>query len=89
LRKIDIDKVQIAISTCGDDILALDEAIERLAEENQECADLAKLRLFAGLSTEEAGSVMGLPARTARRHWAYARAWLFDALGADDTPDRE
>jgi RNA polymerase sigma factor (TIGR02999 family) len=86
LRRIDIDKIEIAISTCGDDLLALDEAIAGLAKEKKECADLAKMRLFAGLSVEEVGNVMGLPARTARRHWAYARAWLFDALRHGDTP---
>jgi RNA polymerase sigma factor (TIGR02999 family) len=85
-QRIDLDKVEIASDTPDDDLIALDEAIERLAGERQECADLAKMRFFAGLSAEEAGKVMGLPARTARRHWAYARAWLFDALHRDDTP---
>jgi DNA-directed RNA polymerase specialized sigma24 family protein len=43
------------------------------------------MRFFAGLSVEEAGTAMGIPARTARRHWAYARAWLFDALRHGET----
>ena len=86
LRKIDVDKVEITIVTRDDDLLALDEAIEQLAQENLECAELAKMRFFVGLSVEEAGNVMGISARTARRHWAFARAWLFDALRRADNP---
>ncbi|MGA2253759.1 MAG: ECF-type sigma factor [Thermoguttaceae bacterium] len=86
LRKIDIDKVEITIVTPDDDLLMLDEAIEQLAQENQECAELAKMRFFAGLSVEDAGNAMGIPARTARRHWAFARAWLFDTLRRADNP---
>lgn len=83
LHRIDIDRVELTMSTPDDELLAVDEALEQLARENPQCADLAKLRFFAGLSTEEAGSALGIPARTARRHWAYARAWLFDALHHD------
>lgn len=86
LQRLDLDKIEIAIETPDDDLLALDEAIKRLAEQNQECADLVKMRFFAGLPAEEAGTAMGISARTARRHWAYARAWLFNALRHDDTP---
>lgn len=83
LQRLDLDKIEIATDTRDDDLLALDEALERLAEENQECADLVKIRFFAGLSVEDAGTAMGISARTAKRHWAYARAWLFDALRDD------
>jgi RNA polymerase sigma factor (TIGR02999 family) len=86
LQRLDLDKIEIATDTPDDDLLALDEALERLTEENQECAILVKMRFFAGLSVEEAGTTMGISARTAKRHWAYARAWLFDALRHDDTP---
>ena len=89
LQRLDLDKIEIAADMPDDDILALDEALERLAEENQECADLVKMRFFAGLSVEEAGAAMGISARTARRHWAYARARLFNALRQDDTPTPE
>ena len=85
-QRIDLDRIEIAIQAPDDDLLALDEAIERLAEENRGCADLAKMRFFAGLSVEEAGTAMGISVRTARRHWAYARAWLFNALRHADTP---
>ena len=85
-QRLDLNKIEIATYTHDDDLLALDEAIERLAGENQEFADLVKMRFFAGLSVEEAGTAMGLSARTARRHWAYSRAWLFKDLRHDDTP---
>mgnify|MGYP002725703443 CR=1 FL=1 len=91
-QRLDLNKIEIATDAHDDDLLVLDEAIERLAEENQEFADLVKMRFFAGLSVEEAGAAMGLSARTARRHWAYSQAWRFralredDALRHDDTP---
>jgi len=86
LRRVDFDKVEIAADTPNEDLLALDEALERLAEEHQECAELVKVRFFAGLSVEEAATAIGISARTAKRHWAYARAWLFDALRHDENP---
>jgi RNA polymerase sigma factor (TIGR02999 family) len=85
LRRVDLDKIELATDAPDEELLALDEALKRLAEENQECANLVELRFFAGLSVEEAGTAMGISARTARRHWAYARAWLFDALRLDET----
>jgi RNA polymerase sigma factor (TIGR02999 family) len=86
LKRLDFDRAEIAADTPDDDLLALDEALERLAEENRECADLVKVRFFAGLSVEEAATAIGISARTAKRHWAYARAWLFDALRHDENP---
>ena len=65
LQRLDLDKTEIATDTPDDDIRRLDEALERLAEENQECADLVKIRFFAGLSVEEAGTAVGISARTA------------------------
>lgn len=86
LQKIDLEKIEIALETPDDDLLALDEALERLAEENQMGAELVKMRFFAGLTLAEAGTALGLSASTADRYWAYARAWLFEALRPDD-PD--
>jgi RNA polymerase sigma factor (TIGR02999 family) len=85
LRRGNLDKIELATDAPDEDLFALDEALERLAEENQESANLVKMRFFAGLSVEEAGTAMGISARTARRHWTYARAWLFDALRHDET----
>jgi RNA polymerase sigma factor (TIGR02999 family) len=83
-RKVDLARVDLAVDTPFEDLLALDESIERLAEENPECANVVKLRFFAGLSIDDAAAAMGISASTAKRHWAYARAWLFDALRPDD-----
>ena len=63
-----------------EDLLALDEALDRLAAEDPLKADLVKLRYFVGLSLAEAAAALGLSERTARRHWAYARAWLRRAV---------
>lgn len=64
----------------GDDLIALDEALARLAAEDATAAELVKLRLFAGLNLADAARALGLARRTADRTWAFARAWLFDAL---------
>ena len=83
-HKVDLEKVDVAMDASDEDLLALDESIERLVEENCECANVVKLRFFAGLSIDDAAAALGISASTAKRHWAYARAWLFDALRPDD-----
>jgi len=66
-----------------DDLVALDDALERLAGENPRCAELVKLRFFAGLSLHDAAACLGIARRTADRYWAFARAWLYQVLNAD------
>jgi len=83
LRRLDLDKIDIAVDTADDELLAVDEALVRLAEENKTCAELVKMRFFAGLSLEDAAAVLGISASTADRYWAYSRAWLFEALRRD------
>jgi RNA polymerase sigma factor (TIGR02999 family) len=63
-----------------EDLIALDEALDRLAAEDPLKAELVKLRYFGGLTLPEAAVVLRLPERTAGRHWAYARAWLRRAV---------
>ena len=65
------------------DILDLDEALERLHDEQPRMAKLVKLRFFAGLSPEEAADILGISVATAHRDWTYARAWLFGAMKRD------
>jgi RNA polymerase sigma factor (sigma-70 family) len=65
----------------SDNLIALDEALERLAEKDRVKADLVKLRHFAGLTNEQAADVLGISPTTAKRYWAYARAWLLRAIG--------
>jgi DNA-directed RNA polymerase specialized sigma24 family protein len=67
-------------------LLAVDEALEKLAREDFLCADLVKLRLFAGLSLGEAAGALGISGRTADRSWAFARSWLYDELRKGDEP---
>jgi RNA polymerase sigma factor (TIGR02999 family) len=64
-----------------DDLLALDDALRRLEAEQPAAAAVVKLRYFAGLTAEEAAAALGVSLRTANRHWAFARAWLLDAVG--------
>jgi RNA polymerase sigma factor (TIGR02999 family) len=84
LHRIELDKVDFATSAADDQLLEIDEAIERLAESQPQCAELVKLRFFGGMSVDEAAASMGISKRTATRYWAFARAWLFDALRPDD-----
>ena len=79
-RRIDLDKIDIAIDSDDDALLLVNESLEKLAKEHPSAAEIAKLRFFAGLTLEEAGQVLGVTDRTAKRYWAFARAWLFDEM---------
>jgi RNA polymerase sigma factor (TIGR02999 family) len=83
-KRISLDQVLCLGDAPNDDLLALDESLEILARDEPAKAELVKLHYFAGLSLEEAGKVLGISHRTAKRHWAYARAWLYAAIC--DTP---
>src|SRR6516162_3985743 len=78
--RVDLEDVAIGGEAGAPDLLALDEALDGLAREEPACAELVKLRFFAGLTQEEAAQALGVTRRTADRYWAYARAWLFHAL---------
>jgi len=76
-QKIGLADAEPAAEEPSDDLIALDEALARLAEIDKTKADLVKLRYFAGLTLEQAAAVLNLPERTAKRYWAHARAWLY------------
>jgi len=89
LERVPLDEAEIAHEAGGLDVLAIDEALDGLAREEPACAELVKLRFFAGLTQEESAQVLGVTRRTADRYWSFARAWLFQALGGDlDRADR-
>jgi RNA polymerase sigma factor (TIGR02999 family) len=88
-RRLHLDDIDPATEQSPDDLIALDEALTKLAEEDPVCAELVKLRLFTGLTLGEAADTLGIARRTADRYWAFARSWLYDALGRGDEPARE
>jgi RNA polymerase sigma factor (TIGR02999 family) len=83
LVRHDLDEVQLAVPELEDDLLALDEALARLAAKDPVKARLVELRHFAGLTIEQAAKALGLATTTAHRHWNYARAWLHQAIVSD------
>jgi RNA polymerase sigma factor (TIGR02999 family) len=87
-RRVDLERIEVALDTPDEDLVALDEAIERLEAEEPLCARLVKLRFFAGLGLGEAARSLGITRRVADRHWAYARAWLYARLRADEDEPR-
>jgi RNA polymerase sigma factor (TIGR02999 family) len=79
-KRLDIDAVDLATQAAPDQLLAIDDALAKLAREDPPAARLVELRYFAGLTVEEAGKALGMSTATAYRHWKYARAWLHGEL---------
>jgi RNA polymerase sigma factor (TIGR02999 family) len=80
-----LDSVQLQLEPADDgaaeELLALDAALTRLEAADPAAAAVVKLRCFAGLDVEDAAATLGVSTRTAKRHWAYAKAWLYQQLG--------
>jgi RNA polymerase sigma factor (TIGR02999 family) len=83
MRRVDLEDAELSFDQAHDQLLDLDDALEKLAGENPEAADLAKLRLFAGLSVDEAAKNLGVSRRTGFHRWTYARAFLQIEIGED------
>ena len=81
-RQIDLDHAA-ASDAPPDDVVAVGDALDRLAAVSPQAAELVKLRFFAGLTNREAAEVLGVSPRKADQVWAYARAWLLDHLAGD------
>jgi RNA polymerase sigma factor (TIGR02999 family) len=79
-QRADLDPDRLAAPAPDDELLALHEALDRLAEHHPEKAELIKLRYFAGLTADQAAEALGISPSTADRHWNYARAWLRRAM---------
>jgi RNA polymerase sigma factor (TIGR02999 family) len=80
LEKVDWENVSIATEDSDDTVLAIHEALEKLAKHSPQKAEIVKLRYFTGLEHEEIAQALGISEPTVRRHWAYARSWLFMEL---------
>jgi RNA polymerase sigma factor (TIGR02999 family) len=80
LVRHDVDDVQIVSPEPAQDLVALDEALTKLADQDHLKAELVKLRYFAGLTLEQAATILAISPATADRYWAYARAWLHQEI---------
>ena len=83
MRRVNFTTLELAATADDDSLLALDEALRKLAGQDALGAKLIELRFFAGLSNIDAARLLGISERTAKRAWAYARAWLFEELSRD------
>jgi RNA polymerase sigma factor (TIGR02999 family) len=79
-KRVDLLEKDFAVEDAPDEVLALDRALSKLELEDPPAAQLVKLRMFAGLSIEQAGAALGFSRATAYRQWNYARAWLRCAI---------
>lgn len=80
--RVPLDEVDLPASEPGDDVLAVDMALDQLAREDPRKAQVVELRFFGGLSVEETAEALGVSARTVHTEWAFARAWLYRTLTA-------
>jgi RNA polymerase sigma factor (TIGR02999 family) len=88
-QRLDIDEIEIAAPAKEQYLLAMDEALEKFAAVDKQKAELVKLRYFVGLTLEESAKILGISTPTAKRWWAYARAWLYMQIVHDDSSSAE
>src|SRR5205814_8253785 len=86
LNRVNLDSLELTVDDPPDELIALDEALIKLAGEHPEKAQLVNLRYFGGLTHEEAAQALGISVSTADRHWAYARAWLYRHMASQQQP---
>ena len=86
-QRVDLDELNVCDDSASDELLALDDALRRLADQDATIAEVVKLRYFAGLTIDETAQALGLSVRTANRHWAYAKAWLFQQVAGENSDD--
>jgi RNA polymerase sigma factor (TIGR02999 family) len=79
-RRLHLDQIDLSVAEPPDEFPILNDALDKLAQEDPACAELVKLRFFAGLTLDEAAKTLGVVRRTADRYWAFARAWLYAEL---------
>jgi RNA polymerase sigma factor (TIGR02999 family) len=85
-KRIDLNSIDLAQRAAPDDLLELDDTLDKLARQDGVAGQIVKLRFFAGLSIDQAGEMLGLSRTTAYERWAFARAWLYSEL-KDQAPE--
>jgi RNA polymerase sigma factor (TIGR02999 family) len=84
-QRVELEHIELPEPAVPDDVLSVDEALQKLALQDPGKAELVKLRYFAGLTMEEAAETLGISLATAHRHWNYARAWLHREIALQKT----
>jgi RNA polymerase sigma factor (TIGR02999 family) len=79
-QRLDVEEVEIAAPMREDELLAINEALDRFSQHAPQKAELVKLRYFAGMGLKEAGQVLGISEPTAVRWWTYSKTWLYQAI---------
>jgi RNA polymerase sigma factor (TIGR02999 family) len=87
-KRLDWNRLEVADDASDEDLIAMDEAMQRLTAEFPVCGELVKLRFFAGLTLDQAAECLGVGQRTADRYWSFARAWLYNDLRDPSDPAR-
>lgn len=82
-QRVDLQQAELVVAVPADQLLEVNEALEKLAQESPQEAELVKLRYFAGLTLEEAAAALDISRATASRYWAYARAFLYEAISGE------
>ncbi|HEU0039840.1 MAG TPA: ECF-type sigma factor, partial [Verrucomicrobiae bacterium] len=85
-QRLDVDEVKIAAPMQEDELLAVNEALDRFSQHAPQKAELVKLRYFVGMTNEEAADVLGISPRSAKYYWTHARAWLFREVRSQMCP---
>jgi RNA polymerase sigma factor (TIGR02999 family) len=85
MNRVDIDDFPIAVIAPDDDLLAVHETLDALAQTDAQAAELIKLHYFLGLSMDESAQLLGISPRSAYRTWSFARAWIYKHLGRESS----
>jgi RNA polymerase sigma factor (TIGR02999 family) len=85
--RLNIDHLEIAAPAEDEELLDVHEVLDKLAAESPQKAELVKLRYFVGMTFEETAEALGISVITAKRHWTYARAWLYEEIQAKKLKD--
>jgi RNA polymerase sigma factor (TIGR02999 family) len=86
-QRVNLEEAVAYAREPAEELLSLDEALDKLAQEDPKKAALVKLRYFTGLTVQEAAAVLGISRATADRYWAYAKVWLYCAISGEGKPD--